>query len=205
MDLVNEYWYLGVILDEHLKYQTHISMIKQQISYRMATLIRIRWLIGFKESLLLYQSSILCYCDQGDLFFSAGSKCQLQSLQVLQNRCLRIIFGKKNWPGIEQAHIRCNLLYVKDRRNLSLLKYAHRLSFDRSNLREVNVRQLRSNQKLLWKTKLVKYSIVEKSFVAKAPKLWNMLPEDHKKIRNIYNFKTRITKELLQQRLNFPE
>lgn len=205
MDTVNEYRYLGVILDEHLKYHSHIKMIKQQISYRMAILKRVRWLLGFKESLLLYKSSILCYFDQGDLFFNAGGKKQLQSLQVLQNRCLRIIFGKRNWPGIEQAHIRCNLLFVKDRRYLSLLKYAHLLSFNQLNLRGRNLHALRSNHKLLLKHKVTKKAFVEKSFLVKSINLWNNLPEDLKVIKNVFGFKRRVSLELLQQKLNFPE
>lgn len=165
-----DYRYLGVILDEHLEYHTHISMIKQQIAYRLSILRHIGWLTDFKESLLLYKSSILCYIDQGDLFFSAGNKSQHQALQIMQNRCLRVMYGKKNWPGIEQAHEQCNLLFIKDRRILSLLKYAHRLSFTPDNLKEIDVQALRSNKKLLLKLKISRTTFMDKAFFYKVSK-----------------------------------
>lgn len=65
----------------------------------------------------------------------------------MQNKCLRVIYGKKSWPGIEAAHKQCNLLYIKDRRKLSLVKYAHKCSFDPENLKRVNRSGLRSGQK----------------------------------------------------------
>lgn len=205
MEIVSDYRYLGVILDERLKYHVHISMIKQLIAYILSILRRIRWIIGFKESLLLYKSSILCFFDQGDIFFNAGSKNQLQALQVMQNRCLRVIYGKKNWPGIEGAHKQCNVLYIKKRRNLSLTKYAHRLSFDHRNLRNINRTGLHSCRKLLLKVRISKTTLMEKSFLVRSASLWNNLSKELKQIKNIFNFKTRVTLELLQQRLNFPE
>lgn len=35
MEMVSVYHYLGVILDEHLKYHIHMSMTKQQVAYRL--------------------------------------------------------------------------------------------------------------------------------------------------------------------------
>lgn len=94
----------------------------------------------------------------------------------MQNRCLRVIFGKKNWPGTEQAHPKCNLLYVENPRNLSLLKYAHCLSFDQSKLLDVNVHSIRSNQKILLKSKHIKGAFIERAFSVESFRLWNELP-----------------------------
>lgn len=44
---------------------------------------------------------------------------------------------------------------------------------------------------------------MDRTFPFKAVKLWNGLPEDLKRIRNVFNFKTRINLELLQNKLNF--
>lgn len=73
LDTVNEYKYLGIILDEKLTYISHIKMLKQYITGRMYTLKKVRWALNFKEALLLFKSGILCYFDQGSMFYHAAS------------------------------------------------------------------------------------------------------------------------------------
>lgn len=124
LELVNEYKYLGIILDEPLKYNGHIKMIKQKVRQRAYLLKKVRNIVGHKEALTLYKSSILPFLDRGDIFFSSSDKQLLNSLQVLQNNCLRTVYGRRNWPGITQAHHESNLLLLKDRRDSHLLKLA---------------------------------------------------------------------------------
>lgn len=66
LDNVTEYKYLGILLDEHLNYSSHISMIKQKISFRLYTLKKIRWMINKNDSLNIYKSMIMPYIDIGD-------------------------------------------------------------------------------------------------------------------------------------------
>lgn len=59
LETVKEYKYLGIILDERLLFHSHLDMIKRKISQRKYLLNKIRWVIGFKDALLLFKSSIL--------------------------------------------------------------------------------------------------------------------------------------------------
>lgn len=205
LPLVNEYKYLGLIIDDALKFTKHINMIKKSITYRMFILRKVRWQLGFRDSLLLYKSGILTFYDQGDIFFHAGNKDQLKGLQTLQNKSLRIIFGKKDWPGTNVAHKRCNLLKIDDRRKLSLVKFAHQNSHNPLNLKEHSRHELRSNKRILLKENPIRSSKYEKSFIVASVRLWNGLSEELKSIFNTYAFKTRVKKELLQGNINFPE
>lgn len=206
LEVLQSYKYLGIHLDSGLRFTGHIAKIKQQICYRLYILRKVRWLLGFTESLLLYKSSILCYFDQGDVYYSVATKQELASLQTLQNKCLRVIYGsKKKWPGTDVAHQCCNLLRLGDRRKISLLKYAQTRSYNRANMQRHNVRDLRSNRKLLQNEPRYRTSRMEKSFLVKSIKFWNCLPECIKEIRNFNNFKLRVKTEVLLQKLNFPE
>lgn len=205
LELVSEYKYSGVILDSKLQFVSHINSVKQRISYRMATLRKVRWSLGYKEALTLYKSCILPYFDQGSLYFDCAVKDILKGLQTFQNKCLRLVTGKKRWEGTQEAHRKANLLSVADRRNLSLLKFAHKQSYDRTNLREVHDRSMRSNRRLLLKEPRSNCRQFDKSFVLKSTKMWNNIPEDYKKIRNIHSFKNHVKIEMLLNNINFPE
>lgn len=206
LDVVKTYKYLGIHLDQGLRFTSHVAKIKQQIYYRLYILKKVCWLLGFNDSLLLYKTSILCFFDQGDIYYNVATVHELNSLQTLQNKCLRVIFGsKKKWPGTKKAHVDCSLLKIRDRRMISLLKYAHIKSFNRSNVQCHNSRQLRSSRKLRLKVRKCKTRFLERSFIIRSVRLWNTLPENLKEIRNYYNFKSHVKTEVLLQKLNFPE
>lgn len=205
LDSVPEYKYLGVILDSKLQFVSHVNSIKQKISYRMATLRKVRWTLGYKEALTLYKSCILPFFDQGSLFYNCATVEVLKGLQTLQNKCLRIVVGKKEWEGTEATQKKCKLLSVSNRRIFCHLKYAHKLSYIQTNLREEHTRSLRSNRKVLLKEPRSNCRQFDRCFVYKSVKWWNSLPEEFKKIRNIFQFKQRVKIEMLMSKINFPE
>lgn len=202
---VPEFKYLGVILDHNLNFESHVKMIRQKTICRMQTLRKIRWTLTTKDALTLYKSSILPHLDQGDLFYSCANTKTLQSLQSMQNKALRIIYTKKTWDNTQAAHTKSKLLYLEHRRRGSLLKYAHKLSYNPDNLKNAPSRLLRSSGKTYLKTTAAKTSKFERSFTHQGVKLWNQLSDDLKAIRNYKLFKTRIMRELLLGNLNFPE
>lgn len=180
-------------------------MIKQSIFSRMVTLRKVKYLLNVKESLLLFKSKILPYFDLGDLFYDSARADQVRGLQTIQNKCLKIIFGTKSVTNLDDLYVQSRLLKTKDRRILSILKFGHRLSYVSTNLKEHGERSVRSTRKLQLKIPRAHKGKFEKCFVYRACKLWNQLPEVIKKLRLMYNFVTRVKRELLLQKLNFPE
>lgn len=205
LDLVNEFKYLGIIVDERLRYESHINMIKQSIFARLATLKRIRPLIEGKEALLLYKSYIIPYFYLGNLWYNAANEQIVRGLQTIQNKCIRIIYGTKCKSNIEKALTELNIFKIQDRSKLSLLKHAHVMSRTPGNLVKHTGRSLRSNRRKLLAIPRANNSKFEKSFLKKAVKYWNALPEDMKKIIIIHKFRTRVAAQLRQGNLNFPE
>lgn len=86
-----------------------------------------------------------------------------------------------------------------------LVKYAHRLSFDKNNLQTHQHRSTRADQKSILKLERLKNAKYERAFPYKARKLRNDLPEDLKEIKNTHKFRLRVNKELLQEKINFSE
>lgn len=83
LELVSEYKYLGIVLDERLNFHSHLDSIRKRISQRLYLLKKIRWVINYKDALLLYKSSILPYFDLGSLFYVCCNHDKLNSLQKL--------------------------------------------------------------------------------------------------------------------------
>lgn len=205
LEVVPNYKYLGIYLDQQLNYDKHIGYIKSKISQRHYVLRKIRWSIGFQEAMLIFKSCILPYLDVGDIFYSGANNSRIKSLQVIQNKCLRTIYGPKHWPGVTESHRSNNLLMCQERRELNLLKYAHKRSFVALNLRRHMVRELRSSRKLLLNIPKSNCKLFSKSYVLESAKMWNSLNEDLKRVRDVKTFVTRVKKELHQNKLNFPE
>lgn len=205
LEIVNEYKYLGILLDSKLNFESHLKSLKQRMFSRLMTLQKIRWTISEKDASTLYKSCIMPFLDQGDIYYSCAKKESLKSLQTQQNRALKIIIGKKKWVDTKSAHAQTNIAPTTDRRNLNLLCFAHKLSYKPYNLKPHGTRSMRSNRKLLLLEPRSYCQAYDKSFVANCRKLWNSLPEEIKKIRDISSFKIRVKTELKLANLNFPE
>lgn len=147
---------------------------------------------------------ILPYFDVGDIYYNSANNELLKGLQSLQNSALRLILGRKNWPGSEQAHAECNLFQTRKRRIYNLIKNGQKLSFTGSNLKSQNIHSLRSSRKILLKEQKAKSKKVENSFLYKSRKFWNQIPEDLKKIRDWSAFKLKLKLEMKQNNINFP-
>lgn len=89
-----------------------------------------------------------------------------------------LINGTNSRMDTTTLHKRSRLLKLNIRRQLSLIKYAHKLSRKPNMLKEHSQRSTRSSRKLF--------------------------TEDIKKLRLMFNFSTRVKLELLCENLNFP-
>lgn len=99
-------------------FESHIRMIKQKTTGRMHSLHEVRW----------------------TLILPLGIYFTLVPLRISYRTCK--YYGE--WSNHEAAHIRSKLLYLKSRRDRSLLKYAPNLSYNPSNMIPIPVRKLRS-------------------------------------------------------------
>lgn len=148
LDLVCNYRYLGLIIDECLRFEDHVRMIKKKILCKLYLLRKIRWSINYIDALRLYKSSILPFYEIGSIFYNCCDKNNLAGLQNLQNKSHKVIIGKRNWNGIDQAHIKCGLLKTESRRIINLLIHGHQ-PYNPLPLESHEMRSLRPNRKLM--------------------------------------------------------
>ena len=113
---VDSFKYLGVILDNLLMFDKHTSYIKRKVFLKMKMLGRVRSYISESLALQLYKSLIIPHIDYGDVVYDAASKRDCQTLQVIQNGCLRICCKADPRTPIVDLHRRAKIPFLADRR-----------------------------------------------------------------------------------------
>ena len=85
--------YLGLILDSTLSYYHHISSVIRTVLHKMTLLAKMKKYLKKDVALLVYKTMILLYLDYADVIIHKSNNKDLDKLQQLQNRCLRICLG----------------------------------------------------------------------------------------------------------------
>lgn len=204
LEAVSQYKYLGLQVDDTCTFVPHVKYISRTVTSKLFILYKIRACLNKQHAMLLYKTSILPYFDIGQLYYDSCTKAELAKLQSLQNRCLKVIYTKKKWPGHETAQRESNLLPLHMRRNLNLLTLAQKLSFIDENLEPQKSYKTRYNQQKLLKLIRPKTKKYEDSFIHKSKRDWNKLKTELKEIQDARVFKTRLKLEMASNPHNFP-
>jgi hypothetical protein len=92
---VTETKFLGVIIDEHLSWDSHITALRRKLNYASATLYRIRDSLPKHLHKDLYHTlfeSHLTYCIS---VWGGSSMTKISRLWISQKHCVRVLFGDK--------------------------------------------------------------------------------------------------------------
>ncbi len=87
---VCEYKYLGMLLDSRLRFDRHANYVRTKIVPKMKTLSKIRRFVTRSTALYLYTSLIKPVFEYNDYIYDPMTAEDANSLEVLQNNCLRI-------------------------------------------------------------------------------------------------------------------
>ena len=90
---VNKAKFLGVIVDQHLNWKDHISMISQKISKSCGIIYRIRNTLDIKSKRLIYYSLIHPYLTYCVNVWSTTYLTNLKMLCTAQKRSVHALFG----------------------------------------------------------------------------------------------------------------
>ena len=94
LDRVSSYKYLGFILDEHLHFNTHISELCDLVTHKLYLLSRIRKFLTTQACITIFKTMVLSVIEYGDIIYSGTSECNLNKIDKLFYRGLRICMGQ---------------------------------------------------------------------------------------------------------------
>ena len=142
MQRVPSFKYLGVLLDSTLTYNLHIGSLIRTVSHKVSLLGKVKKYLRDDAALQIYKSMILPYLDYADVIFDKAHSKDLEKLQRLQNRCLKLCSGWDRLFSTDLAHKRSHVPFLSDRRKTHKLNFMYkRLSRkDLLNNREIRTR-----------------------------------------------------------------
>ena len=142
LKLVPSYKYLGLTLDPTLNYNKHLASVIKCVMHKTMLLGKIKKYLNNDVALKIYKSMILPYMDYADVLFVNAKATDLDKLQRLQNRSLKVCLGRDRFFSTERAHREAKVPMLSDRRRAHTLNFMFKRKSARPDL--LNRREIRT-------------------------------------------------------------
>ena len=126
LERVCSYKYLGLTLDECLTYNKHIKEMSRLVTHKLYILSKIRRYISIKASVNIFKAMILSLIEYCDIVYAGTSQTNLNNIDKLFYRGLRICMYTNNQIAKEILCKDCKIAPLVDRRLTHLLLFMHK-------------------------------------------------------------------------------
>ena len=195
--------YLGLIIDNSLNWNDHVASIKKKVMPLIWKFSQIRYLIDQATSRLYYTSLIRPHLEYAAAtrFNCSSSNCN--TLETMQNRCLRIIARAESRTSSATLREMLNIPTLDNRRKYFYLCELYKL---RQNVipnicappqAPINKYNLRSSTSFNLYYPRMNKKVGQRSLDYLGPQTYNMLPDIIKTSLTFQIFKTRLKRHLL--------
>ena len=156
----------------------------------MVLLAKLKRYLKDDTALLIYKSMILPYFDYADVIFCKANKKDLDKLQKLQNKCLRICTSRDRRFNADRAHALSNIPYLNDRRLAHVCNFMYTRKGNRAllNTREIRTR---AHDAPVFNVTIPRCEAFKRSVCYHGSTEWNNLPTVIRNIDNFPSFKTK--------------
>ena len=131
---VKETKFLGVIIDNKLKWSAHIMYISKKIAKGIGILLKSRKVFDNDTLLSLYHTFVYTYLHYCIHVWGKAYNTHLNDLVVLQNKAMRIISGVPPRTNMDRFYVEMSVLTVKRIYNYSIglfmYKYVNKMTPD---------------------------------------------------------------------------
>lgn len=192
---VTETKYLGIFIDEKLNFNSNLNFVSKKISKKINFMYRIKDKLPIKNRIQLYMSMVAPHIEFCSTILFLCNQEQINSLQKLQNRAMRMILNMSRYTHISYMLDTLRWLSIKQRIYFNVLILIYKIvngflpSYLKDNLITVgesqNYNLRNANEYVLpfmHKTKN------QNNLYVNGLKLYNILPEFIKGL-NLFNFK----------------
>lgn len=188
--------FLGVRIDENLKFHIHINHICKKISKTVGILYRIRTYVTESILIQLYYSLVypyLIYCNE---IWGGAADVHLEKLLLLQKRIVRIITGEQYLAHTAPLFHRTGILKIKDLHTYLLAIRSYK-EYSVHNIRQPDHSyQTRNRNNAI--PQFQRLTLAQNSIYFAGPVVWNSLPAAIRTIESIRNFKRSVKEWLLE-------
>ena len=99
-----------MLIDEHLTWKKHITVIENKVSKNLGILYRARRVLDSTALKNLYFSFIHSYLNYGNIVWASTSRTKLKKLSSKQKQALRIVYNE--YTDIKEIMVRMKVLNI---------------------------------------------------------------------------------------------
>ena len=173
--------FLGVYIDQKLKFKHHVTAISNKISKSVGIMFRLSPYISCTALLNVYYSLVNSYLMYCNTIWGGTYESHLYPLTILQKRCIRIVHGASFQAHSLPLFTSSNVLQVKGVHLYSLSCFIYKNYHLFSSNIPTNIYQLRRN---LLAANFQRLNICQRSIYFAGIILWNSIPLQIKRLRN---------------------
>ena len=122
IEYVNEFNFLGLMLDQHLNWKPHINMVSMKISKTIGIMYRLKNIFPKQAMLNIYNALVLSYLNYGLIVWGKNS----EKLFKLQKRAIRVINAARYNAHTSVLFKNDNILKLRDMCALHDFKFCYK-------------------------------------------------------------------------------
>ena len=197
LQMVPSFRYLGILLDSTLSYRQHISSVIRTVLHKVTLLSKVKRYLNNDVALQIYKSMILPYIDYADVIFAKSGVTELNKLQRLQNRCLKICSSRDKLYSTDAVHKSSSVPFLVDRRKAHVLNFMYKRQTrkDLLNVREIRTR---AHDAPLFNVTVPRCETFKRSIGYFGSVAWNSLPPALRNTNSYLAFKYLQKKSMLE-------
>lgn len=192
---VNSTTYLGVTIDEHLRWEKHVNNLVRKLRGLLYKFRYLKEVLDRKQLTILYYSLVQSQLSYGIIGWGGVTNNHLNGLEVIQKWFLKIIHGKKRTYPSEELYREARVFDIRQlfcySICLELYKCRHLVTF-KTHRYSTRFRDILCEKQRVHKT------IGERSYNYLILRLHDVLPEYIRNATNIQVYKKRVKQWILQ-------
>ena len=203
IERVSHFSYLGLIIDEELKFNKHVDFVKSKVLPMTFAIKRIRHLINQKTANQIYFAHINSHLLYMNPIWNVAKNSIIETLAVAQRKCLRIILNKYSFsPNIELYSEKFLPLKVMNEYNLLVLAFKIHHNLIRNNVETPRISEVhnygtRQRDHFYVQATATRFGL--SNFFKRGLTAFNNLENRIKRIHNIGRFKRELKQFLLNK------
>ena len=126
--------YLGIYIDEHLKWNYHLHLLNNKIAKLVGIFYKLRNIMPLENMIQVYYTIIYPHLNYGIMCLGTSTQNNMKRSQILQNKILRTITFSNLYDHISPLYKQLKILNIEKIFVFKILKFMYRINHNRDTI-----------------------------------------------------------------------